>query len=50
MNKEDFLEILEASILSFDGVSEITLIKSFQINPKFAKIGVKLCSFLQDKF
>ena len=49
MNKQIFVEILECALLSFGGVSEQELIEKNGLNPKLAKIGCQLCSYLKSK-
>jgi len=49
MDKQVFIEILEASLLSFDNVPKTKLISEYKFNPMIAKIGNQLCFFLKYK-
>jgi len=49
MNKDDFIQILECSLLSFDGLTLKELVEKHNFNPLIAKIGVKLATFLKSK-
>ena len=49
MDKITFVTILEASILSFDGVEEKDIIEKYGLNPELTRIGVRLCSYLKAK-
>ena len=47
MNKEQFIQILEAALLSFDNETEEQIIKL--IDKKYAIEGIKLAKYLKEK-
>lgn len=47
MNKEQLTEILQSTLLYFEGQSEQEL--NTWMNPSNVKVGIKMCSFLQEK-
>lgn len=49
MLKEDFLEILQASLLAFDGVTYEELIEKYGIYPELAQWGMGICKHLQSQ-
>jgi hypothetical protein len=49
MNKREFCTILQCSLLAYEGVSQNEMILKYGLDPKLAKIGSKLCSFLKRK-
>jgi len=46
MNKNDFILILEATLLSFEGITQNQLILNGMTNFQ-ANAGIKLCEYLQ---
>lgn len=48
MNKQDFGWILQSAMLYFEGISYENLLK-LGAKPKLAKIGIKLCQYLNKK-
>ncbi len=48
MDKEDFGWILQSALLNYEGMDYEELIK-LGIKPKLARIGIKLCSYLNSK-
>jgi len=48
MNKTQFMEILQASLLSFEGISEAELIKN-GLTPECVNIGISLCNYLKGR-
>jgi len=48
MDKNTFVEVLQASLLYFDGITEQELIK-LGLAPKSVQIGIKLCDYLKNK-
>lgn len=49
MDKEDFLQVLQAALLFYDGVSLNELIKDYQIEIHLAKAGAEICDFLKEQ-
>ncbi len=47
MDKQTFCWILESALLNFDGVTEQQLIQEYKIEPKLAKIEIKLGEYLK---
>ena len=47
MNKEQFIQILEAALLSFDNETEENILKS--IDKRYAVEGIKLSNYLKLK-
>lgn len=50
MIKKDFCEVLEAALLSFDGVNYETLTKIYLIAPEAARLGIMLCSYIKNNY
>ncbi len=48
MNKKTFYWVLEACLLSWDGVSQKDLIKNYGINPFIVKAGVQIKKYIQN--
>lgn len=49
MDKETFFWVLQASILSFEGVGETEIMEKLGQPEEVVKIGVKLALYLQGK-
>lgn len=49
MKREIFLDVLQACLLAYDGINEAELIQVYQLNPKIARAGFQLCSYLKSK-
>jgi len=47
MRKEEFVWIIECSLLSFDGLTEKDMIEKYNIDPELVRRGVLLCNQLK---
>jgi len=48
MNKEQLCFVLEATLLSFDGVSKEKMLEKYGIEERLVNIGIKLSNKLKD--
>ena len=49
MNKETLHELLQGTLLAFDGVTQEELIEKYGLYPHCARVSVKLADYLKSK-
>lgn len=49
MNKQEFCWVCECALLSYDNVSELEMIRNYNIRPEYVKLGKKLFDYMESK-
>jgi len=49
MNRTEFIYILQAALLSFDGCTDYDMVHSYNLDERQVKLGIRLAQYLKFK-